>query len=156
MSDLELEKILVSSCLLGKKVRYDGLNKQLVHPLLIKWQNQGRLYAICPEVSGGLCIPRAAAEIVQETRKVFTINGLDVTDAFILGANKALQLCQQQGIRFALLKESSPSCGSNFIYDGRFSGNKMVGQGICSQLLTKYGIHVFSEDSIEQLSLLLD
>lgn len=146
-----MKKILVSSCLLGEKVRYDGKNKPLTHEMLTTWQQQGRVIAICPEVSGGLPVPRTPAEIRATDRRVITRNGVDVTQEFILGAERALALCQKYDIQFALLKESSPSCGSRRIYDGTFSGEKVNGKGICSAHLIENGIRVFSEESIDKL-----
>lgn len=106
------------------------------------------------EVSGGLPVPRAAAE-QQATGLVITQAGVDVTDAFTRGANIALSLCETHNIRYALLKESSPSCGSNTIYDGSFSHRKIPGQGVTAALLSAHGIKVFSEENIDQLITIL-
>jgi len=146
-----MEKILVSACLLGDKVRYDGGSQQLVDRSLLKWQSEQRLVKICPEISGGLPVPRAPAEIEALTSRVITQQAVDVTDEFNCGAELALKLCKLHDIRFALLKESSPSCGSSTIYDGTFSGTKIIGAGITAQLLTNNGIKVYSEKNIELL-----
>jgi uncharacterized protein YbbK (DUF523 family) len=148
------DKILISACFLGQKVRYNGKVKTLLNPLLSQWQAEKRLVGICPEIVGGLTVPRAPAEI--QGQNVITCDGDDVTKQFISGAKQALALCQQHNIRFALLKESSPSCGSSTIYDGTFSEIKIKGQGVCSQLLREHGIQVFSEDTINNLLNLLD
>ncbi|WP_371376466.1 DUF523 domain-containing protein [Thalassotalea aquiviva] len=144
-----MEKILISSCLLGNKVRYDGEAKAIAHPQITQWHQQNRFVVLCPEVAGGLSIPRARAE--QYKDQVFDEFGHDVTKAFIQGANKALALCQQHQIKFALLKEFSPSCGANFVYDGSFSGQKIEGMGVTATLLLQHQIQVFSELQIEQL-----
>ncbi len=148
------DKVLISSCLLGEKVRYNGKVKALLNPLIKQWQKEQRLIGICPEVIGGLTIPRSPAEIRGES--VITCDGNDVTKQFVSGAEQALALCQQYNIRFAILKESSPSCGSDTIYDGTFSERKIKGQGICSQLLRQHGIQVFSELTMNNLLVLLD
>ena len=148
------DKILVSACFLGQLVRYDGKGKTLLHPLLNQWQDEQRFISICPEVIGGLAIPRAPAE--RQGENIITCEGTDVTKQFITGAEKAVALCQQFNIRFALLKESSPSCGSNTIYDGTFSEIKIAGQGVCTQLLRQHGIQVFSEVNLDKLVVLLD
>lgn len=145
-----MEKILVSSCLLGAPVRYDGTGQQLLHPAIMTWQQQKRIVPFCPEVAGGLATPRAPAEIINDT--VITNIGDDVTTEFKLGAHKALQLCQQHNIRFALLKESSPSCGRNTIYDGSHRGIKVAGMGLTASLLEKNGIQVFSEQQLPALA----
>lgn len=150
-----MEKILVSACLLGENVRYNGLTKPIFNKTLDLWSLEGRIIRICPEVAGGLPVPRPAAEINSNNNRVYTQQGIDVSDAFISGAQKALALCQRYNIRYALLKESSPSCGSQTIYDGRFSGEKIVGEGATTQLLRKHGISVFSEQNIDSLIALI-
>ena len=107
---------------------------------------------MCPEVAGGLPTPRPAAEILPSTGRIMTAQGQDVSQAFHQGAYYAQQLCQKHNIAFALLKESSPSCGSQWVYDGSFNQKKIIGQGITARLLSAQGIQVFSEDTIEQLS----
>ncbi|GLX78413.1 hypothetical protein tinsulaeT_17530 [Thalassotalea insulae] len=146
-----MEKILVSACLLGQSVRYDGGHQLLLNQQLIRWQQQGRVVAVCPEVAGGLSVPRAPAEISQLDHRVYDNTGIDVTDAFNQGAQSALALCQRHKIRYALLKESSPSCGSQLIYDGHFQGEKIVGQGLTAALLRQNGITVYSEQSLNEL-----
>lgn len=110
---------------------------------------------ICPEVTGGLPVPRPPAEI-QANKRVINIKGEDVTSAFEQGAQKALALCKQHNICIAILKESSPSCGSSLIHDGNFSHTKVSGQGITTKLLEKNGIHVFSENDLDQVAASLE
>jgi uncharacterized protein YbbK (DUF523 family) len=150
------DKILISRCFLGDNVRYNKVVLTLNHPLITLWQKQNRFIAICPEVSGGLSVPREAAEVQQSNNKIITTSGINVSDQFNFGAQQALKLCQLNNIRFALLKESSPSCGSTFIYDGSFTNKKILGQGVTSQLLIQHNIKVFSENTIETLETLLD
>ena len=150
------DKILISRCFLGDNVRYNSEVMAFDHPLLVLWQQQDRFLAICPEVAGGLRVPREAAELQLSSNSVITVSGLNVSEQFISGAKQALTLCQKHHIRFALLKESSPSCGSTLIYDGSFSNKKIAGQGVTSQLLTQAGIRVFSENNLEELVKLLD
>ncbi len=144
-------KILVSACLLGENVRYDGKNQKLSHQYISLWKKQDRLLSICPEVVGGLPIPRSPAEINASQNTIINSEGNDVTEPFMRGAQQALALCKKHDIRFALLKESSPSCGSTTIYDGSFSGRKIAGEGITAALLKNNGVMVFSENNIEEL-----
>ncbi|WHI50941.1 DUF523 domain-containing protein [Microbulbifer sp. MLAF003] len=65
-----------------------------------------------------------------------------------MGAKLALKLCRRHNIRYAVLTENSPSCGSGYIYDGSFSGKKIVGVGVVSALLEKSGIQVFSQHTV--------
>ena len=112
----------------------------------------------CPEVAGGLGVPRPAAEIsgigghsvLDGTGRVLTRAGDDVTDAFLRGAELALRMARSRGVRLAILKEGSPSCGSASIYDGSFTGQRKSGHGVTSALLERHGIQVFSEAGLEQ------
>ncbi|MCF6776617.1 DUF523 domain-containing protein [Thiotrichales bacterium 19X7-9] len=147
------EKLLISSCLMGNKVRYDG-SGQLIDQLK-QLKDRFDLIVICPEVAGGMSTPRAAAEIILDLKDQIPVikdnQGKDVTDYFQKGAQKALALCQKHKIKYALLKERSPSCGSNFIYDGSFQGKVIKGDGITARLLKNHGIKVYSEETINQL-----
>ncbi|MGL4776323.1 MAG: DUF523 domain-containing protein, partial [Aeromonas veronii] len=109
MSETGVHKVLVSACLLGQPVRYDGQSKGIVSDWLSELGAEGRVLAFCPEVAGGLPTPRPPAE--RQGELVVTASGLDVTEEFDRGAELALEICQTQGIRVALLKEGSPSCG---------------------------------------------
>jgi uncharacterized protein YbbK (DUF523 family) len=150
------DKILISRCFLGDNVRYNSVVSALAHPLITLWRQQKRFITICPEVSGGLPVPREPAEIQQKSNEVITKSGINVDAQFNLGAKQALILCERHSIRFALLKESSPSCGSTLIYDGSFTNQKILGQGVTSQLLAQHNIKVFSENDLEILEKSLD
>jgi len=146
-----MQKILVSACLLGEKVRYDGGHSRV--SALEQWQTQGRIVPICPEVAGGLPVPRPAAEVesgdsdpvLRGRGFVRSMDGQDVTDAFIDGAERALALCFRHRIRVAVLKEGSPSCGTSLVNSGNFSNIKVDGMGVTARLLSRHGISVFSE-----------
>ncbi|WP_064601501.1 DUF523 domain-containing protein [Photobacterium sp. J15] len=146
-----MEKILISACLYGKAVRYDGKDNFLAHPQLQQWKQQGRLVVVCPEVSGGLATPRPPAEI-QADGTILTVDGNDVTTAFNCGAEEAAVLCRQHKIKLALLKENSPSCGSHAIYDGQFNGTKIPGEGKTTSALKLLGVKVFNESQIDELA----
>ncbi|GIU04092.1 DUF523 domain-containing protein [Shewanella glacialipiscicola] len=138
-----MEKVLVSSCLLGQAVRYDGGHNFMESDVVCTWLEQGRIVAICPECAGGLQTPRPLAERVGQ--RILTAQGEDVTHAFSLGANIALKLAQQEGINVAVLKARSPSCGNQQIYDGRFAKQLIAGQGLTAEKLCATGITVFNE-----------
>ncbi len=159
-----MEKILISACLAGDLVRYDGKQKRIQDKVFIKWLQQGRLVKVCPEVSGGLSTPRPPAQIVGGkgldvicgNAKVQSIDGEDVTKEFLIGAELALNVAQENNIHIAILKEKSPSCGVSQIYDGSFSGIKIPGSGVTSALLRKNGIQVFSEHQLELVESILN
>ena len=144
-----MEKLLISACLIGSDVKYDGGNNRLPSDILNKLKEKYELVSFCPEVGGGLSIPRNPSE--QRGSKVFMDDGREVTNEFLSGARKALTICQNQGIRTALLKERSPSCGVHQIYDGNFNHNKIDGQGVAAELLIKNGIKCFSEEEIDTI-----
>ncbi len=140
-----MKRVLVSACLLGERVRYDGREKGSEHPVLQRWLTEGRVVKVCPEVEGGLPVPRPPAE-KQADGRILMKTGADVTEAFTRGAAEALRLVNEHGLTVAVLKEGSPSCGSGFIYDGHFSRTQLPGQvGETTRLLRANGVKVFSE-----------
>ena len=143
---MEKELILVSSCLLGVRCRYDAKIVE-PHPEALRLFEEGCALPLCPERLGGLPCPRNPAEI-QPDGRIVTEAGEDVTDAFLEGARKVLAVCRDLGVTKACLKERSPSCGSSQIYDGSFSRTLVPGQGVCTQLLRAQGIEVFSEEEL--------
>jgi len=150
-------KILISACLLGEKVRYHGGDAALSDGILDRWRREGRLVPICPEVAGGLSVPRPAAEIqgagghavLRGSARVVTSEGADVTDAFLAGARAGLEATLRGGAHVAVLKEGSPSCGSKEIYDGAFRGKRKAGVGVTAALLAENQVRVFNEHELE-------
>ena len=145
--------ILVSSCLLGNNVKYNGGNNS--NELLLKYSKY--LTPVCPECLGKLLIPRPPAELIGGdgkavwlgTAQVCDQHGQEVTKAFQAGAREVLKLVQENKIKVAILKANSPSCGNKKIYDGNFSGTKILGQGVTVALLEKYGVKVYSEQELD-------
>ena len=140
--------ILVSACLTVTPCRYDGKSRGVDLSQLTAIPGV-RLIPICPECDGGLPTPRIPAERVGD--KVVSRTGTDVTAAYRLGAEKALKAARENGCRYALLKERSPSCGSTYIYDGTFTGKLISGRGVCCETLETAGISVFSEETLAAL-----
>lgn len=138
-----MKRVLVSACLLGERVRFDGGEQRATSSILERWLAEGRVVRVCPEVAGGLQVPRPPAE--RRDGRVLANNGRDVTAEFDHGAREALRLIQEFGIRVAVLKSGSPSCGSGFIYDGTFTKTRIAGDGVTTALLRAHGVQVFSE-----------
>ena len=136
------EKVLVSACLLGIKVRFDGKSK--ANEELIEKLNNYEFIPVCPEVWGGLPTPRVPSEIIND--KVINKDGIDVTDNYMRGAIETLELVRKFNIKKAILKSKSPSCGKGKIYDGSFNGTLVDGNGITTRLLIENGIEVLTED----------
>lgn len=139
--------ILISGCLLGLKCRYDGKEKKLSE--IEKLIGLYNLIPVCPEQLGGLPTPRIPAERVKD--RVITQVGVDVTKEYQIGAEEALKIAKLYNCKKAILKEKSPSCGCGKIYDGTFSRNLIVGNGVTAELLLKNGIEVFGESEIDKL-----
>ena len=159
-------KILISSCLLGEDVRYDGNNSSIafnpnvsfsLKELFMDILCDNEIYSFCPEVAGGLGVPRIPAEIVKNDKPFIVQNkeGADVTINFLVGAKKALDICTQDDIKVALLKANSPSCGNINIYDGTFSNNLIEGQGLTARLLKENGVEVFNETQLKDLKVFI-
>ncbi len=152
-----MNRLLVSACLLGEPVRYDGKAKPVGHTGLQALIESGCVVAYCPEVGGGLPVPRPAAEIVggdgaavlDGHAAVITASGDDVTGFFVAGAERVLALRREQDIRVAILTEKSPSCGSSLIYDGSHGRRSIPGSGVTTALLRRNGIAVFDQHRID-------
>ncbi|WP_338447784.1 DUF523 domain-containing protein [Niallia oryzisoli] len=145
--------ILVSACFAGFDVKYNGSNN--VNLKIKKLFDEQKAIPVCPEVLGGLSIPREPAEIVggdgndvlDGTAKVVTNSGKDVTAQFLKGAYDTLKIAKEADASIVVLKERSPSCGSTMIYSGKFNGTKIKGNGVTAALLKRNGIKVISEEN---------
>ncbi|WP_438492460.1 DUF523 domain-containing protein [Paenibacillus sp. IHBB 3054] len=146
--------IIVSSCLAGMKVRYNGTD--CLDTSLQKLLDTNKAVAVCPELLGGFSTPREPAEIIggggedvlEGTARVMDRSGNDVTEMYLKGAYETLEKAREIGATTVVLKENSPSCGSAMIYNGQFAGVKIPGQGVTSALLIRNGIEVISEQQL--------
>ena len=151
-----MEKILVSACLLGYRVRYDASDKLLESDILKQWQQEGCLVPFCPELAPGGTVPRPPAEIIGDGgqavleghARVIDNTGRNLTRLFISAAEMTLEKIKKHQIRLAILSDGSPSCGTTFIHDGTFSGSTKSGQGVIAAFLAKNGVAIFGEDQI--------
>lgn len=146
--------ILVSSCLLGIRAKYNGSDNSV--PELIDLCNSGLVVPACPEQLGGSPTPRPPAEIKGGTgadvldgrARVYTSLGDDITGLFVEGAREVLKMCGMFRVSAAILKERSPSCGCSLIYDGTFHGVRIRGRGVTAALLASAGIPLYSEEEL--------
>lgn len=137
-------KVCVSACLLGQNCKYNGgnnFNKKVADFLKDK-----EVIAVCPEVAGGLPVPRTPSEIVNG--RVTTRDGTDVDEAFRKGAAICLQKIKDEHVELAILQPRSPSCGAHQVYDGSFSKSLIAGEGIFAQLLKDAGIKILEPDEL--------
>lgn len=142
-------KALISSCLLGRNIKYSGGNNLTPKLVQILKKYNVELVEVCPEAFGGLSIPREPAEIING--KVLNRVGKDVSLEFEEGAQKTLNLAIKNEVDFVILKERSPSCGSNYIYDGSFSGKIIPGKGWSAKKLFENNIKIFSEEELKEI-----
>ncbi len=138
------EKILVSACLLGKNCKYDGTNNY--NKKIEEYLKDYDVILVCPEEMGGLSTPRIPSEIKGD--KVIGKNGIDVTAEYKKGAQAVLDIVNKYGIKKAILKSRSPSCGKDMVYDGTFSHKLIKGNGITAKLLIENKVEVISSDNI--------
>jgi len=144
-------KFLVSACLAGINCTFNGKNdlKKSVKKLV----DAGAALPVCPEVLGGLPIPRerseiaggSGVEVLAKKAKVVTVSGKDVSKNFIRGAKVAFRLAKRYKIKKAILKADSPSCGSVRIYDGTFGGVLRKGEGVLTSLLRLNKITIYTQ-----------
>lgn len=142
---------LISACLCGVNCKYNGLNNY--NEICDKLLASGKAILVCPEQLGGLPTPRIPSEIIGESSNILNYNngsvidenGNDVTPQFVKGAKETLQIAKKLNIKKAILKDGSPSCGVNYIYDGNFNGTKIKGMGLTAQLLKESSIDIISE-----------
>lgn len=148
--------ILVSACLAGMNVRYNGSNSldERIQNLLL--ENQAM--TVCPELLGGFMTPREPAEIVggdgedvlDGKARVVEKSGKDVAKQYINGAYATLKKAQELRANTIILKENSPSCGSSIIYNGEFKGEQILGMGVTTALLRRNGFQVISESNLDE------
>jgi len=140
--------VVVSACLAGVPCRYNGRAKP--DDEVIALVRSGKAVAVCAEDLAGMGTPRSPAEIVggdghdvlDGTARVITIDGEDVTDAFIFGAETAAALAMQHGATEAILQANSPSCGCGQIYDGTHTGSTTHGDGVFAAALARRRIPI--------------
>lgn len=144
---------LVSSCLCGINCKYSGgnnLNKKCLELL-----KEGKVILVCPEQLGGLSTPRLPAEIIGKSEnilkdlnisdKIINKDNIDLTKQFLKGAKETLKIAKLYNISKAILKEGSPSCGVNYVYNGSFTGEKIKGRGLTAEILMQNQIEVISD-----------
>ena len=146
---MSMEKLLISACLAGENCKYSGGNNFIGETALASLGEKYELVSACPEVMGGLSVPRCPCERIGA--RVMNERGEDVTAQFKAGAELTANICERQGIKKALLKEKSPSCGSGRIYDGTFSHTVIAGDGVTAERLRALDIVLYGESEIEKL-----
>ena len=137
-------KIMVSACLLGENCKYNGGNN--LSEKVINFIKDHEVIPVCPEVMGGLPIPRLSSEIVNGV--VTASDGRSVDEEFRKGAQIGLVMAKEKEVDLVILQSRSPSCGVNQVYDGTFSGNKIEGRGIFAQLLTENGYKIIDVEDL--------
>ena len=138
-------KVIVSACLAGDNCKYNGGNN--LNQKMMNFLQTHEIIKVCPEVLGGLPTPRPSAEIVDG--QVMNTEGKNITKEFSLGAQKAFEIVQKENPDLIILQSRSPSCGIKQIYDGTFSGNKILGHGLFAELCIKAEYKVLDIEDID-------
>lgn len=136
--------LVVSACLLGTCCNHEGAHSR--RDAVEALGGTFRLVPVCPEVAGGLPVPRPAAE--RRAGRVVTVDGTDVTDAYERGAAFTVELAGAHGATAAVLKARSPSCGAGPVYDGTFTRTLTAGPGVTAAALRAAGVTVWSEEDV--------
>lgn len=137
-------KIAVSACLLGHNCKYSGGNNR--SQAVLDYIKGHEVIPVCPEVAGGLPIPRIPVEL--QNGRAINANGEDVTEFFQAGTEKTMARLAGEGINLAILQPRSPSCGCKQIYDGTFTKTLITGKGMFAQALAEAGIPLMDESEI--------
>ena len=138
--------IAVSACLLGENCKYNGGNNY--SEKVARFIQGHEVVSVCPEVLGGLPVPRESAEIVNGVVK--HKDGSSVDAEFRKGAQIALETVLERQVDLVILQSRSPSCGPNTIYDGSFSGKVIPGQGVFAQMLKEKGIKMIDVAELDE------
>lgn len=144
--------IIVSACLAGIPCNYTG--GSMPDERIISLIKEGLAFPICPEVLGGLTIPRSRTRILEGDgntvleRKsgLITADDKDVTKQFLKGAELTLKVLRLLGIDTVILKQDSPSCGCNRTLGGLLEPTRVKGDGVVTALLKREGIKVYPEE----------
>lgn len=108
---------------------------------------KGKAIPVCPEVLGGMPIPRASVEItrgdgnnvIDGSACVVSKKGDDVTPYLLQGAFASLGVAKKFNAKKAMLKQKSPSCGCGLI---KRKGKVVKGDGVAAALLKRNGLKV--------------
>jgi uncharacterized protein YbbK (DUF523 family) len=148
----EARVVLVSACLLGEACRYDGKSKGSSR--VMEALHGKEIVPVCPETGAGLGIPRPAvvlsggtgeAVLAGRARAIEFESGRDRTEAFRRGAELALEAARRFGATVAVLKERSPSCGSQGTH---VDGVLVQGRGVTAALLHSEGLTILSDEEL--------
>ena len=143
------KSLLISACLYGSHCKYNGGANTLPEETLSALKKHYRLVPVCPEVAGGLPVPRMPAE--RQGERIINSADIDVTEPYCKGAETALRLAGKFNCCAALLKHRSPSCGNSMIYDGSFTSTLIKGRGTAAEILMKEGIPVYNENELNEI-----
>lgn len=140
-------KIAVSACLLGQNCKYNGGNNK--NEAVLRFLEGKEVIPVCPEVLGGLPVPRIPAEIRDGV--AWNKNGENVDAEFKRGVELTLAALEEEDIELAVLQSRSPTCGVKQIYDGTFTGTLTEGQGLLVRALMEKGYRVIDAEDIQNL-----
>ena len=140
-------KYFISACLMGKKCKYNGGDNYDAD--LASLVSNDDIVLICPEVDGGLSVPRNPVEL--NYHKALDKDGNDYTSCFIKGVESVIEKAEKENPDAFILQPRSPSCGIGLIYDGTFSKTLIKGNGLLSDKLLEKGYKLYTPSSFKAL-----
>jgi uncharacterized protein YbbK (DUF523 family) len=149
---LKDKKVVISACLVGINCKYNNgnnYNEKVVNKLL----NKELVLLICPEIIFG--VPRKkiwyqngdGEDVINKRKnaKIINSDGKNVSLKLMNSCKKICSVVKKYGIKEAILKERSPSCGVNFVY---INNELTKGCGLLTAMLKKQKVKVISEEQI--------
>ena len=137
-------KILVSACLLGDNVKYNGGNNK--SSSVLNFIKGHEVMSFCPEILAGFSVPRKAIEMKGED--LISVDGENLNEYMTLSLSRIDKIIKDFKPDLAILKSRSPSCGKDKIYDGSFTHTLTDKDGYASKYLKDNNIKVISEEDI--------
>jgi len=142
-------RIGVSSCLLGREVRYDGGHKRdrfltdILAPF-VEW------VPVCPEVEIGMSIPREPIRLVRHGEEIHLVaerSGKDYTTLMHAWAQRRLRQLEALALSGYVFKKDSPSCGMERVrVYGRAGPPARNGRGLFAEAVMKHFISLPIEE----------
>jgi uncharacterized protein YbbK (DUF523 family) len=136
--------VIASQCLRGVTCGYENeASDRLLDDALCASLGLNCVAEACPEVLGGLPVPRDRMEIkggdgfdvLHGNAVVVTRAGKDVTGMMLKGAQETLKIVKEAHVHLMVTRRRSPSCSCNEVFDGTFSRRRRPGVGVTTAYL---------------------
>ena len=111
IASTEKPRVIVSACLLGNLVRFNGQHSR--DRFVDSLSHFFELDTTCPEVEAGMGIPREPIRIVQDgtARLIGVQTSKDYTELMEDFSSRKIRTLRTEAIDGFIMKQKSPSCG---------------------------------------------